>query len=289
MPKTRAQDTTKIPITIQDGNMEFKTYTDATTVESALTSLQLLYTKNDIITPPLQTQINFGSTVIITRSNAIHINDGGKENEYETQVTTVADILKEQNIKLNPKDTLQPAPATLLVPAMTITITRITEKDLEEQKEIAFETINKNDSSILRGETKVTQEGKDGKKTEKYHVTYKNGQEIQREKTSENIDIKPTPKIVSVGTKLLIGKTLSGRATWYSYMGGMTAAARDWPKGSHLRVTNRATGKSIEVVVNDYGPSAGGGNLIDLDRDAFEVLADLGTGVINVKVEQILN
>ncbi len=283
----RAQAT--FPVTIRDGNLEFKTFTDATTVESALTTLEIGYTNNDIVTPPISTQLTFGSTIIITRSSAIHVNDGGKESEYETQVTTVGDLLKEKNITLNAKDTLEPNPATLLVPAMTIAITRITEKDLSEQKEIPFETVEKNDGSVLRGETKVTQEGKNGQKTQNFHVTYKNGKEIQRDLSSEKIDSKPTNKVVSIGTKLLFGKSLSGRATWYSYKGGMTCAARDWPKGSRLLVTSRTTGRSVEVEVNDYGPTAGSGNLIDLDRDAFEVLGSLGTGVLNVTVKQILN
>lgn len=287
--QTHAESQGMVPVTIRDGNMEFKTFTDATTVTSALTSLEIAYTNNDIITPPLDTQLSFGSTIIITRSSAIHINDGGKESEYETQVTTVGDLLKEKNITLNAKDTLQPDQKALLVPAMTITITRITEKDLDEEVEIPFETVNKNDSSILRGETKVTQEGQNGKKTQTFHITYKNGKQIQKDLRTEKVTSRPTTKVVSIGTKLLFGKTLSGRATWYSYKGGMTCAARDWPRGSRLLVTNRSTGKSVEVVVNDYGPSAGGGNLIDLDRDAFEVLGDLGTGVLNVTVKQILN
>ncbi len=287
--KAEGQSQGTIPITIRDGNLEFQTFTDATTVESALTSLSLTYSNKDIVTPPVATQLNFGATIIITRSNAIRVNDGGKETDYETQVTTVADLLKEHKITLNKKDTLNPSPATLLVPSMMITITRITEKDVDQKAEIAFETIRRNDASVLRGQTKTTQQGKEGEKTQTFHVTYKNGKEIQRDLVKEVVNTKPTNQIIVVGTKLLFGKTLSGRATWYSYMGGMTAAARDWPRGSRLLVTNLDTGKSIEVVVDDYGPSAGGGNLIDLDADAFAVLGPLSKGVLRVKVSQILN
>lgn len=35
---------------------------------------------------------------------------------------------------------------------------------------------------------------------------------------------------------------------------GHTAAARDWPMGSHLRVTNPHNGRSVHVRVNDRGP-----------------------------------
>ena len=56
----------------------------------------------------------------------------------------------------------------------------------------------------------------------------------------------------------------------------------------YLRVTNRANGKSVIVQVNDCGPY-GKGRVIDLNKKAFQKIADLGAGVINVKVEEILN
>jgi rare lipoprotein A (peptidoglycan hydrolase) len=62
-----------------------------------------------------------------------------------------------------------------------------------------------------------------------------------------------------------------------------------FPRGTWLRVTNRATGKQIFVVVNDYGPMRGTGKMIDLDKVAFEKIAPLGQGVVEVKVEEILN
>jgi rare lipoprotein A (peptidoglycan hydrolase) len=42
------------------------------------------------------------------------------------------------------------------------------------------------------------------------------------------------------------------------------------------------------VQVNDSGPY-GKGRIIDLNKKAFQKIADIGTGVINVKVEEILN
>jgi rare lipoprotein A len=59
-------------------------------------------------------------------------------------------------------------------------------------------------------------------------------------------------------------------------------------RGTWLRVTNRENGKRVFVVVNDYGPQRGTGKMIDLDKVAFQKLASIGKGVIEVKVEEIL-
>jgi D-alanyl-D-alanine endopeptidase (penicillin-binding protein 7) len=81
-------------------------------------------------------------------------------------------------------------------------------------------------------------------------------------------------------------QVLEGKATWYNYKPGLFAAAVDFPLGSKLKVINKANGKSVEVVVNDYGPNRVKypERVIDLEKAAFALIADLGQGIINVKV-----
>jgi rare lipoprotein A len=49
-----------------------------------------------------------------------------------------------------------------------------------------------------------------------------------------------------------------------------------------VTVTYLASGKSIEVVINDRGPF--GGRVIDLSDEAFEALAPLSQGVMDVRL-----
>jgi rare lipoprotein A len=75
--------------------------------------------------------------------------------------------------------------------------------------------------------------------------------------------------------------TQYGEASWYEVAG--TGAAHPWlPFGTRVTVTNLATGRSLTVVINDRGPF--GGRIIDLSRAAFEALAPLGQGVMDVRV-----
>jgi rare lipoprotein A len=68
--------------------------------------------------------------------------------------------------------------------------------------------------------------------------------------------------------------------------GALTAADQSLPLGSRVRVTNVRTGSSIVVRINDRGPAAWTGRVIDLSRGAFQRIASLGSGVIRVVVHK---
>ncbi len=64
----------------------------------------------------------------------------------------------------------------------------------------------------------------------------------------------------------------------------MTAAHRSLPFGTRVRVTRLATGKSVELVVNDRGPFRKG-RIVDLSRRAAEQLDLIRAGVARVRLE----
>ena len=65
---------------------------------------------------------------------------------------------------------------------------------------------------------------------------------------------------------------------------GLTAANRDLPFNSVVRVTNKANGESVVVRINDRGGSYGN-RCLDLSRGAFSTIADVGQGVVDVRYE----
>lgn len=92
-------------------------------------------------------------------------------------------------------------------------------------------------------------------------------------------DFHPTPEYMEEGV-----------ASWYAYKGCLCAASPDFPKGSQVRVTRvDDPERSVVVTINDYGPdrSIFPERVIDLDKVAFEALASLRAGVINVRVEPV--
>lgn len=65
-----------------------------------------------------------------------------------------------------------------------------------------------------------------------------------------------------------------------------TAAHKELPFGTWLKVTNLENGKSVIVEVNDRGPFITG-RVIDLSKVSFEDIGHLGSGVIRIQYEII--
>jgi len=75
-----------------------------------------------------------------------------------------------------------------------------------------------------------------------------------------------------------------GGASYYDYPDPRTCAHKSLPKGTALKVTNLANGKTTTCVVNDRGPYVTG-RIIDLSKTAFGEIAPLSDGVIRVSIE----
>lgn len=84
------------------------------------------------------------------------------------------------------------------------------------------------------------------------------------------------------------GRTMSDEITAADtfYSQGLTSAHLELPFGTVVEVTNLANGKTVQVKINDRGPY-GPGRVLDLSKTAFSLIADPGTGVINVEYKVI--
>lgn len=89
------------------------------------------------------------------------------------------------------------APYYSSCPAAPLIVTRIKVKTVS----IAFKTERRENPNILKGETKVVQQGVNGSKEITYKVTYTDGVETSRKKVSEVVVKQPVNKIVAIGTK----------------------------------------------------------------------------------------
>ena len=75
-----------------------------------------------------------------------------------------------------------------------------------------------------------------------------------------------------------------GGASYHDYADPTTCAHRSLPKGTSLRVTNKANGKTTTCVVNDRGPYVAG-RILDLSKTGFTEIANVSDGVIQVVIE----
>ena len=97
-----------------------------------------------------------------------------------------------------------------------------------------------------------------------------------------------------------IGYTESGKASYYAMKfqskktasgelydkAQKTAAHKNLPFGTIVKVTNKKNRKSVIVKINDRGPFVED-RIVDLSDSAFSSIANLDAGVIQVKIEVI--
>jgi rare lipoprotein A len=95
-------------------------------------------------------------------------------------------------------------------------------------------------------------------------------------------------------TRVMKRGASSGMASWYGHgartasgarfnPNGMTAAHRTLPFGTRVLVSHRATGRSVQVTINDRGPFIRG-RVIDLSRGAAQQLGIIQTGAAPVSL-----
>ena len=97
---------------------------------------------------------------------------------------------------------------------------------------------------------------------------------------------KPPLRIIGQGKASYYAQRLHGRRTASGERlnnADLTAAHRELPFGSRVRVTNLANQRSVVVRINDRGPH-GGVRIIDVSRKAAEQIGMLRSGTARVQL-----
>jgi len=275
-------------ITLKDNGSVFFASTKARTVSDFLATQNIILSEFDQVCPKKNQPLVSGTTVFIRRAVKIKITVDGQTVENYTLTSNVRNIISENNITLSRLDQTVPSLDSLPTDNLKITITRINVEEKIIPEDINFKTIEKTDAKLSWREKRIEQKGEKGIKEVKYKITYRNGKEISRVVLEKKITKDPITEIIVQGTYVKTGKIHKGLGTWYAWKGGLFAASPWLPMGSYARVINQVNGKSVIVQINDRGPF-GPNRIIDLDKVAFAKIASIGAGVINVKVEEIIN
>lgn len=282
------KNNTEKNIILSDDNYIFFAKTKSVDIKSFLSENKITLGEKDYLNPSPETKIYSGINIHIERAKKISIIADGKTSDFYTFQKTIGNAISESKITLGPLDKIFPDKNSPVQDNLKITITRINIEEKIIPEDIDYKITYKNNDKLSWREEKVETPGENGIRETKYKITYKDGKEISRIKLSSSIKKDPTSQIVSKGTYVKLGDSHSGLGTWYAFKGGLFAASPWLPIGSYAKVTNPSSGKSVIVQINDRGPF-GKNRIIDLDKVAFQKIAPLGAGVINVKVEEVLN
>lgn len=225
-----------------------------------------------------------GSTVSQT---VVVIHDGTAQ-KVSTTATTVGGLLQQLSIKVGSLDKVSPAVTSGLIGIGSVRVVRVTQTTELQNIDVAFKSIVKHSSSVELGMETTSQAGANGLSQRLYRKTYLDGKLVSSVLVTTQVVRAARDEIKLIGTHVpsFAGHNGSqtGQATWYGAT-GLTSASPTLPFGTVVRVTNVATGRSINVVIRDRGPFAGSDRVIDLSPTAFAQIGALGSGIISVKIE----
>ncbi|MBO1515113.1 G5 and 3D domain-containing protein [Metabacillus bambusae] len=190
------------PINVAIGEKRRTIWTTADTVKELIQQENLDVTEHDKIEPALDTKIEKDLSLTIDKAFKLTLNVGEEKQQVWTTSTTVADFLKEHNVKLNKLDEVQPALTAKINEKSAITVTRIEKVTDVVEEPIAFDVVTKNDSSIDKGKQKVIDSGKEGKQKKHYEVVVENGKEISRKLLKTETVEESKDRVVALGTKV---------------------------------------------------------------------------------------
>ncbi|MDD4352155.1 MAG: septal ring lytic transglycosylase RlpA family protein, partial [Candidatus Gracilibacteria bacterium] len=231
------------------------------------------------------------------------INFLGQEHLYRTRSDTVGMLMQEIAYEEKEGERIVPSYDTELHDGIEIRMLLQTQEEYEREISIPHETQRIFDDELLYNKTITEQEGKDGKKYEKYLLVYEDDKLIEKTLLEEEVLEETVTEVLRIGRLIPPDQTFeigTGKASFYgrAFDGrrtasgetfdkdALTAAHREVPFGTKLRVTNLANDKSVIVRVNDRGPYAHG-RVVDLSEAAFAEIGSLGSGILNVKLEII--
>ncbi len=280
---TQAEKTLRV---IEDGVTVVARAT-GNTVDDFLAQAGWSLDHGDRTIPPRTTRVTSGMVIEVIREHAVTVDVDGTERTCKGYASDVGMLLRICGIAYTAGiDDITPPLRTPIINGMTISVAHVETREEERNMSMPFKTITRADKSLPFGTTRTVQKGKKGRVRVIERVTYKGGKEVQRKEVRRIVIEKPQDEIIAKGTKLKLGKKHTGQASWYAYK-GCDCAANPWlPKGSYVKVTNKANGKSVVVRINDRGPFVPG-RIIDLDKVAFKKIASPGAGVIDVIMEEV--
>jgi resuscitation-promoting factor RpfB len=251
------------------------------TVDDVLDKVNLRAGRHAYLSPSRGAEIKDGDTVEFRRAVSIRLNVDGKSRRVITNASDVGYLLDSLGVVLRRHDMVEPGIEQALVTGQAVDITRVQFSRVVEREDVPFTTVTKPTEALIRGVRQVQRYGSPGAHEYVYRVRLENGTEAGRELLEDGRVREPVSQVILVGTR--DPDTAVGTASWY-HRTGMVAAHKTLPKGTKVRVTNLASGKTITVVIDDRGPFVNGW-IIDLSDDAFEKLAHLGAGTIKVRLE----
>ena len=240
-------------ITVVIDGSPTKLVTYQKTLDSTLKKSAIKIDVKDKIDKALDSKIVNNDIITINRAVNFKVFVDNKELNLKSAEKDIALMLKTEKIAISPTDKVSPAIGSKLSKGMDVKITRVKTKTINQKKPIDFKTVIKEDSDILKSQSKVSQTGVKGEKNITLNVTYENGKEVTRKVIKETLVKEPQSKIIVQGTLPAI-----------SYSRGATSEKALNVKASvntpDANTSSKTSGRVLYVKATAYCASPGSDN-----------------------------
>lgn len=274
---------------------DYKVETKAYTIGEFLDEQHIKYCADDYISRPVSTYIHDGIAFKLKHATDFKVTADGKTKKYKTLCRTVGDALKDCGIKVGDADIVTPGLETEIGDDLEVVIQRVTTKQETVEEDVKFNTIEKDDSSMNQGESKVVTEGVNGKDKVTYEITYIDGVESERKEVSRETVTAAVDKVIANGTKISFdGKSYSRKLVVkaYSYTGGGRTAMGTKARVGEIAVDPRVIPLGSKVYIEGVGAriaeDTGGnikGNTIDIYMNSVSACRKWGVRTVTIYIE----
>lgn len=199
-------------VAVKDDDEETVYWTTAKTVDEFLDEEKIDINEHDEIDFSMQDEIQDQLQLNIDRAFLLTLQNGKKKEEVWTTSTTVADLLKQHDIKLGDLDRVEPNLKEDVEPKSVVKVIRVEKVTDVVEEPIEYALVTKKDSSLMEGTEEVVQDGKEGLLKKEYEVIKENGKEVKRKLVAEKTVSDSQDKIVAVGTKVLVAQVSRGKS-----------------------------------------------------------------------------
>ncbi len=193
----------------------------------------------DKITPSLDTPIEEGMEVKITRAFPVHIKHDGTTTTVKVTEGKIAEAMAASELEYDEDDIITPSLSTKVYAGMNITLKRVEVITEVETHTVEFVIEKGETDSVQEGYWHLEQEGRDGLMETTTAITMVDGEEVSREVISENIITEVKNEIRLYGTAKKRSSSGSGSSGDYE----------------NIKVTNpkeQATNPSVPAAPSSY-------------------------------------
>lgn len=194
-----AMDLKTVTLVVDGESYEVKTRQKH--VSSLLKENEIELKDQDRLSKPRSSRLRNGDVIVIERAFPIRLVDGGQESFKYTAASNVAEALRDLDITLGKEDEVYPDLQEPIKENATIRIVRVERTLATKEETIPFRTLEQKDDRMLKGERKVIQEGKDGKRVKTIEQVWKDGKLVSEQVVKDVVQVERQDRIVAVGTQ----------------------------------------------------------------------------------------